>query len=325
MSRFFYAATVWFDRLGKRYRKAWTGLSVLVLLEDSARPPHNFRINYLIVLFSLFMVCGLPVLALWATVSSYLSYQRFGDNIIETRMKLLREVSALNREKTAHYGTVVAHNNALQALANRFQDYQGEFESQAAEEVRGAYDSMTLEANRMLMLRTGLARLVEYFPQRMNFLEHRLMIHALMPRGIPLRSKDLIYIGKWGWRINPVTKEETEFHEGVDLIASTGKEVLAAGPGKVIEVDNESDSGYGLYVRIHHGLGYTSLYAHNSENLVKVGDYVNRGQVIAKVGDTGRTVGAHLHYEIKLGPQFELESPWGKRRSEDPVEYLELQ
>ena len=323
MSRFLYTATVWFDRLGKRYRKAWTGLSVLVLLEDSARPPRNFRINYLIVLFVLIVACGLPVLALWATVSSYLSYQRFGDNIIEIRMKLLREVSQLNREKMALYSPIAAQNHALQALSNRFQDFQGEFPD-AEQEKESAYDSMTLEANRMRELRDRLGKLVDFFPVRMNFLEHRLLVHGLMPRGIPLRSKDLMYIGKWGLRTNPVTREETAFHEGVDLIASTGKEVLAAGPGKVIEVVDESDSGYGLYVRIHHGLGYTSLYAHNSENLVKVGDYVKRGQVIAKVGDTGRTVGAHLHYEIKLGPQFEPESPWGKRRSEDPAEYLEL-
>ena len=132
----------------------------------------------------------------------------------------------------------------------------------------------------------------------------------------------MLYIGKYGRRVNPVTGVDTEFHEGVDVIAAHGKPIMASAPGEVIEVRNSTDGGYGLFVRIHHGLGFTSLYAHNSENLVQEGDRVRRGQVIAKVGDTGRTVGAHLHYEIKLGPNYQTEAPYRKRRAEDPTEYL---
>jgi len=101
----------------------------------------------------------------------------------------------------------------------------------------------------------------------------------------------------FGYRIHPIYRRRI-FHEGVDIGASYGDEIKAAGTGKV--TFSGTQSGYGLLVEIDHGNGIKSRYGHCSKLLVKAGDTVNRGDVIAKVGSTGTSTGPHLHFEVRL-------------------------
>ena len=86
-------------------------------------------------------------------------------------------------------------------------------------------------------------------------------------------------------------------HKGVDFAARPGTEIVAVAAGVVTWSGRKS--GYGWAVEIGHADGYTTLYGHNQRNLVKVGDLVQRGQIIALVGSTGRSTGPHLHFEVK--------------------------
>jgi murein DD-endopeptidase MepM/ murein hydrolase activator NlpD len=94
------------------------------------------------------------------------------------------------------------------------------------------------------------------------------------------------------------TDKKTAPHKGIDISAKKGTTVLASNSGKVIYSDDEIP-GYGKLIIIDHGDEITSVYAHNSELLVKAGKYVNQGAPIARVGDTGRASGPHLHFEIR--------------------------
>jgi len=100
----------------------------------------------------------------------------------------------------------------------------------------------------------------------------------------------------YGYRIDPFTKRRT-MHWGMDFSAKTGTPIYATGDGKVIRADNRA-VGFGNHVRIDHGFGYTSLYAHMSKITVRRGYKVKRGDLIGYVGNTGRSVAPHLHYEI---------------------------
>lgn len=102
----------------------------------------------------------------------------------------------------------------------------------------------------------------------------------------------------FGYRKNPFTSRGSEFHKGTDFAASYGQTAVATGDGIVIF--SGWNAGYGRMVIISHGYGITTLYAHNSKLLVKQGDKVKKGQAITKVGNTGRSTGTHLHYEVKL-------------------------
>jgi len=100
----------------------------------------------------------------------------------------------------------------------------------------------------------------------------------------------------YGWRKDPFSGERT-FHYGVDIASPAGSGIFAAGKGRV--VFSGWKKGYGNVVEIEHGDGFSTLYAHNEKNLVKEGEEVSHYQLIALVGDTGKSTGAHLHYEVK--------------------------
>lgn len=89
-------------------------------------------------------------------------------------------------------------------------------------------------------------------------------------------------------------------HEGVDIAAPEGSAVLAAADGKVIYAGS-GVRGYGNLILVRHDTGMVTVYAHNRRNLVKEGQEVKQGQVIAEVGHTGRASGNHLHFEVRRG------------------------
>jgi len=103
---------------------------------------------------------------------------------------------------------------------------------------------------------------------------------------------------RFGWRADPFTNERT-LHLGLDMHADPGSPVYAAANGVVRTAGRQS--GYGLVVILDHGNGLETRYAHAGELLVKAGDTVRRGQMIARVGSSGRVTAPHLHYEVRRG------------------------
>jgi len=101
----------------------------------------------------------------------------------------------------------------------------------------------------------------------------------------------------FGNRISPFTNLK-EFHEGFDISARNGTEIIAPADGVVSEIGKTY--GFGNLLVISHGYGIKTIYGHLSKSLVKKGQSVKRGDKIALVGNTGRTTGPHLHYEIQL-------------------------
>jgi len=100
----------------------------------------------------------------------------------------------------------------------------------------------------------------------------------------------------FGYRSSPFGTGRREFHDGIDIAAPHGTPIRAAGDGRVIF--SGWSPGLGRMVSISHGFGYVSHYTHNSVNLVQVGDTVKKGELIARVGSTGRATGPHVHFMI---------------------------
>lgn len=113
----------------------------------------------------------------------------------------------------------------------------------------------------------------------------------------PVLNKDLKRMASgYGWRVDPVYHVR-RFHEGMDFTAPVGTDIFATGNGVVVY--SGWRQGYGETVEIDHGFNYLTRYAHCSKRLVKVGQKVKRGDVIALVGNTGKSTGSHLHYEVR--------------------------
>jgi murein DD-endopeptidase MepM/ murein hydrolase activator NlpD len=120
---------------------------------------------------------------------------------------------------------------------------------------------------------------------------------AAIPTIQPIKKEDLKRMASgYGWRIDPFTKKRRK-HKGMDFSANRGTPIYATGDGVIKRADNRS-SGYGRHIRIDHGFGYVSLYAHLNKYNVRLGQKVKRGDIIGYVGNTGRSVAPHLHYEI---------------------------
>ena len=151
------------------------------------------------------------------------------------------------------------------------------------------------EFQRML---DDMSRLVEDRSEKLGVLDSFFMDDRLARKTVPttMPVSGGYYSSNYGYRLDPITGH-SEFHTGVDIVAGIGTKVMAAAGGVV------SFSGtmpeYGNVVDVDHDNGLTSRYAHLSKRLVKVGDVVMKGQLIALVGNTGRTTGPHLHFEVR--------------------------
>ncbi len=104
----------------------------------------------------------------------------------------------------------------------------------------------------------------------------------------------------FGWRIDPITRKRRSFHKGIDIAAPTGTPVRACSAG-VVRIAQYMRNGYGKLIVVEHEKELSSYYGHLSEILVRKGDRISRGQLIGKVGATGRATGPHLHFEIRRG------------------------
>ncbi|MCK4536081.1 MAG: peptidoglycan DD-metalloendopeptidase family protein [Desulfuromonadales bacterium] len=127
-----------------------------------------------------------------------------------------------------------------------------------------------------------------------GFLNDQRSLLAAKPAGWPVKGWTT---SGFGLRRDPFTGRR-KMHEGYDIAARTGTPVVATADGIVSQ--SKTMPGYGKMVVIDHGYGYRTYYGHNSKNYVKVGQRVKSGDRIAAVGNTGRSTGSHVHYEIRL-------------------------
>ena len=143
----------------------------------------------------------------------------------------------------------------------------------------------------------ALASDVEHRFDYMSAVETTLMFDKIHAKMLPtIQPVNVTYNASgFGWRLDPFTGRST-FHEGIDFPAAIGTPIIAAAGGVVIAA--EFHHQFGNMLEIDHGNDIVTRYAHASKLLVKVGDIVQRGQHVADIGSTGRSTGAHLHFEV---------------------------
>lgn len=121
---------------------------------------------------------------------------------------------------------------------------------------------------------------------------------SCIPAIQPISNKDLTRFGSaFGYRLHPILNYVRP-HNGVDLTAPTGTNVYSAGDGVIVQ--SGWQKGYGNVVKVNHGYGYLTVYAHLSKVNVKPGQKVKRGDVVGLVGSTGLSTSPHLHYEVRI-------------------------
>jgi murein DD-endopeptidase MepM/ murein hydrolase activator NlpD len=148
-------------------------------------------------------------------------------------------------------------------------------------------------------IQTTLDEMMAELPFLKNGMLDLIYLQSNLPDGIPLIGEYKISSG-FGERPDPFTLRPS-FHPGIDIASDIGTPVLAAADGKVLKTSrNKNDSNYGIYVEIAHPNQVTTLYGHLSEILVQENQSIRKGDIIGLVGETGRTTGPHLHFEVQV-------------------------
>lgn len=126
----------------------------------------------------------------------------------------------------------------------------------------------------------------------------KLFFMKFVPNGYPLENTRRIS-SNYGYRIHPLSKKR-EMHTGTDIGAQIGTPVYATADGVVDFAKSGWNGGYGTIVKLDHSFGFKTYYAHLQSSAVQKGEFVKKGQLIAYVGNTGSSSGAHLHYEVRF-------------------------
>jgi murein DD-endopeptidase MepM/ murein hydrolase activator NlpD len=234
-------------------------------------------------------------------------------DMLRAELEEHRNAIALTRQQTEdtldalaiRIGQMNARVIRLDALGRRLTEMaeldDGEFDFDSEPALGGPEepwpDGSTVPVPEVLAAMEGLGYQLESREAQLEALESMLMNQHLVarvhPQGRPLQSGWVSsYFGR---RTDPFTGKPAN-HRGIDFAGKAGAEVLAVADGVVTW--SSKRYGYGELVEINHGNGYSTRYAHNSENLVAVGDEVRKGQPVALMGETGRATGPNLHFEV---------------------------
>lgn len=259
-----------------------------------------------LAVFALVIASGVGVMGYWwgqsskssdrmASVQNEIKMQR--DLIEQIRFNAQADLDAL----AARLGQIQAHATRLNALGQKLVKIAkldpAEFSFQSSPGVGGPDDAMdNLGMDFGSEIDTIISEL-EDREQQLGVLEDILlssqMKEEVFPEGRPIKRGWIS--SYYGMRTNPFTGK-LQFHKGMDFAGKDGSKVMAVAGGVVTW--SSKRYGYGNLVEINHGNGYVTRYGHNKENLVQVGDTVNKGQDIALMGSTGRSTGPHVHFEV---------------------------
>lgn len=250
-----------------------------------------------------------------AAVAREIDQQRIALEAVRGQMQ--GKVDAL----AARVGTLNAHLIRLDALGRRVTDLagldRGEFDFDQAPPAGGPdgeeFESGSAQVPDLTAALDSLEEQLEDRQRQMTVLESLMSTRSLGERALP---GGWPIIGGWisshfGFRSDPFTGRGA-FHAGVDFAGPPGARVIATGPGFVSFSGYKS--GYGNVVEITHPTGYLTRYGHNSRNLVREGQTVQKGDPIAIIGSTGRSTGTHVHFEVvrdgnTLNPMRYLSAP----------------
>lgn len=270
----------------KRFiRKAFTPITIMLIPHNNSRS-FNFKMPSIGIIFSVAMLLIGSVYVLSIAVNAF-----------EYRMM---------KEKLGYYSqqflelktTIIALKKAESEFKHLFSLGTKE---KVLENVHSESGSIDMEAlgNQVKNTISTIREIREYLARQKD-------IYMSTPKGLPVNGNITSY---YGMRENPIHGGE-DFHSGIDIAADSGAPIRASADG-VVSFSGRS-GGSGKLVALEHGFGFSTFYAHNSQNLVEVGKLIKRGDIIAYAGSTGNATGPHSHYEI-----------WKDGKHVNPVPYIE--
>jgi murein DD-endopeptidase MepM/ murein hydrolase activator NlpD len=263
-----------------------------VLITATGKAPVTLTLRPVTLLVGLALLAGLPLTGIGLLIYQNGQLAQRNQNLTETAAEVITDLNAIGAEieqlKNRAGLPAALPDEGLAPGSSVEMPPRGGVAVAAPAEV------LLSEAQRQLpSLETLLSRAVK--PALEETLASEEEQAAAFPSGKPIAGPASVS-SEFGLRPNPFGARGYEMHEGIDFAGPLGKPILATAEGVVVKAENSG--GYGNHVILDHGYSYETLYAHMSNIAVKLGDRVQRGDVVGYLGNTGRSSGPHLHYSI---------------------------
>jgi murein DD-endopeptidase MepM/ murein hydrolase activator NlpD len=266
-------------------KKAFTPVTIMFVPHSKTRPL-NIKVPFIGILVSIVIWCFGTVYIFTVTVNTIEYY------------KMKDKVDYYSQEFTKLSMT-------MSAIKGAEKEFRRLFSLESKEEVLENIDISDSGSIDMENLKKEIRATIEDVAEIKDYLHVQRDIYMSTPKGLPVDGRISSSYGKRQHPMNGVA----EFHSGLDISTRSGSHVKATADG-IVSFSGWS-GGNGYLVVLEHGHDFSTFYAHNKKNLVKVGQKVKRGDVIAHVGTTGSSTGPHVHYEI-----------WKKGSHVNPKNYI---
>ena len=274
------------DRIRFLLRKALTPITIMVIPHENLKPL-NLKVPFAGILLTL-LVLTLGVIQTYRLVVNGLKYPF-----------LMGRVDFYTQRFSEWNSTVTALKETERDFRNIF---SLKHKDKILDTINTSYSGDVDIENLMGEIQKASERVDEI----KNYLRIQKDLYLATPKGFPVEGD---ISSPYGRRDNPFGGERT-FHSGVDISATPGSPVKATADGVVSYSGWTQYSGY--VVLIEHGCGFSTAYAHNKSNQVKVGQRVKRGEIIGYIGSSGKSTGPHVHYAV-----------WEKGKSVNPSKFLQ--
>ncbi len=205
-------------------------------------------------------------------------------NLKQTQLSLMQENNKLQMTKKMLLQNILDKSNELESMNEQLSEIERIVGLKP--DIGDAFDERAEAVKQKTLQSIQAAKLT---------IAELALLNRSVPTGMPLKHYKRISDG-FGYRIHPITHRRT-FHFGLDFAADTGVPVYATADGVVSYA--RTNGGYGKYMLVLHPFGFSTAYGHLSRYAVKEGTYVYKGDLIGYVGNSGRSTGPHLHYEVR--------------------------
>lgn len=274
-----------FHKLKRVLKKAFTPVTIMFIPHSKNRPL-NLKIPFIGIFSTVILSCLGLIYLFFISVNTFEYYRM--------------------REKLNYYSEqFVELRSTMLSLKKTENEFRKLFSLGSKEEVLENMEFSDSGSIDMDNLKQQIKKTIETVGEIRDYLHIQRDVYVSTPKGLPVDG----YISSpYGSRVHPKSGTK-DFHSGVDISTNPGDPVKATADG-IVSFSGWS-GGSGNLIVIEHGHGFSTVYAHNKNNIVKVGQKVKRGETIAHVGSTGNSTGPHVHYEI-----------WKDGRHVNPSKYM---
>jgi len=284
-------------------------LSILIFKENDYSKVYKKRVNTSTIKYTLYSLATFFIISsaafyflfnLYSEREQMLAYGKENELLKLKIAEYRNQIDKINEKivyldqlenKVRDLSKVVAESDTPFAIGGKEVDLSKDLSAVSKRKEKQYFEDLN---ETLASLSTKLQERENSLSELVDILEEQRLFYLSTPSVLPVKGW---ISSKFGYRISPFTNRRV-FHEGVDIASMYGSNVKATANGLVIFAGYKP--GYGNMVSIDHGFGFVTRYGHNSKLLVKVGDRVSKGDVIAKVGSSGKSTGPHCHYEVLI-------------------------